>query len=130
MGSRFEAVCSVCGMRYPVNDGGGFFFHLLHCDTCGGDRRIGFDSLGEIHLRYIKGLGEPWCGASVEADRKVQETFPGEPLDEQEYHTLVEEIAGTCTCGGKFTFAGKPRCPRCRSTEYREDPHRERVLYD
>jgi hypothetical protein len=120
----------VCTKRFPVNDGGGFFFHLLHCDTCGKEKKIGFDQLGESHLRYIKGLGGPWCVASLEADQKVRDTFPGEPLDEKEYHTFVEEFAGTCSCGGTYTFDAKPRCPRCHSSEYIQDPHGERAFYD
>jgi len=129
-GSRFEAVCSVCTMRFPVNDGGGFFFHLLRCDTCGQEKRIGFDTLGEIHLRYIKGLGGPWCVASTDADKKVQVSFPGEPIDEKEYHAFVEKSAGLCSCGGNYTFDAKPRCPRCHASEYTRDPHGERAFYD
>jgi uncharacterized OB-fold protein len=66
----------------------------------------------------------------MEADKKIQEFFPGDPLDEKEYHTRVEQFAGKCKCGGKFSFLGKPRCPKCHSSEYTEDPHGMRTFCD
>jgi hypothetical protein len=61
MGLRPGAVCSICGKRFTVNDGGGFFFHLLHCDACGKAKEIAFDKLGEMHLRCIRDWGTLVC---------------------------------------------------------------------
>lgn len=130
MGSRFSAICNACGTHFAVNDGGGFFFHLLHCDACGTERAIGFDEIGEPHLRYLKGLKVPYCMASAEHDRRVRETFPGEPMTEEEYHAAVEELCGTCDCGGHFRFDAPARCPRCHSTDRREDPEGSFICYD
>jgi hypothetical protein len=54
--------------------------------------------------------------------KKIQESFSGEPLDKEEYHRLVEQVAGICNCGGKFTFLSKSRCPKCHSSDYTQDP--------
>ena len=130
MGSQFNAICSKCGEKFTVSDGGGFFFHLLHCNKCGKEKSIGFDELGEIHLRYIKGGVGPYCIASMDSDKKIQESFPGEPLNEKEYNKQVEHFAGICNCGGKFKFSGKSRCPKCHSLKYTQDQNGEFWFYD
>ena len=120
MGSQFQAKCKSCGHEFTAEDGGGFFFHLLHCDKCGRAKDISFRQLGEIHLRYLKGLPNGYCSASAEHDRIVRETYLGEPLSEDNYHEAVESIAGHCRCRGKYTFDASPRCPKCRSLDLEE----------
>ena len=100
MGCRFEARCLDCGRRFMVDSGGGFRFHLLHCDTCGKTKSVRFEELGLIHLRYLKGLPGPYCVASSEHDRYVQEHLDLEPLPEDDYQREVEAVAGNCRCGG------------------------------
>ncbi|MGZ7162385.1 MAG: hypothetical protein ACXVI8_07020 [Halobacteriota archaeon] len=121
MEAEYRARCLHCGHTFSVRQGGGFAFHLLHCDTCGEDVSIGFDELGEAHLRYSKGLPGSYCAASSCFDREIPERYPGTPLSEEEYHKIVEQIAGGCSCGGSFTFDAPPRCPRCRSKELEHD---------
>ena len=104
--------------------------HLLHCDTCGAEKGIDFDEIGEPHLRYLKGLKVPYCMASAEHDRHVRETYQGEPMTEEEYHVAVEELCGRCDCGGQFRLDAPARCPRCRSADYRLDPKGEFIYYD
>ena len=122
MGHSYGAICSKCGEKFTVYEGGGFFFHLLHCNKCGKEKSIGFDELGEIHLRYVKGLPGPYCIASQNSDKEIRETYPGQPLGEREYNKLVENFAGDCSCGGKFKFSSKSRCPKCHSLKYTRDP--------
>lgn len=130
MGYSYTAYCRKCRSSFKVNDGGGFFFHLLRCDSCGGERSIGFDEIGEPHLRYLKGLDGPYCLASAEHDRHVRENYPGEPMGEEEYHGAVEEICGRCDCGGRFRFDAPPRCPKCRTAYEKTGGERPDVLYD
>lgn len=120
MGQEKNATCRECGHRFTIKDGGGFHFHLLRCEECGSTKDIGFDELGEIHLRYLKGLEAPYCIATSEHDEYVRENYDGEPLEEEEYESKVEEIAGKCKCGGQFRFDAKPRCPKCKSVEIEE----------
>jgi hypothetical protein len=75
MGQSYEAICSKCGETFMIPEGGGFYFHRLHCNKCGTGKDIGFDDLGEIHLRYIKESPSPYCIASWESDKKIKETF-------------------------------------------------------
>jgi len=42
MGMSYEAICNDCGAKFTANEGGGFVFHLLHCDRCGAERAISF----------------------------------------------------------------------------------------
>ena len=130
MGNRYTAICEKCGDKFEVNNGGGFFFHLLHCDQCGKEKSISFDELGDIHLRYVKGLSVPYCMVSAEKDKRIQEEYPGTPLSEDEYHAEVERMAGQCHCGGEFKFDASPRCPKCKSAAFSEDPDGEYVMYD
>ncbi len=120
MGCTFEAECRDCGHQFRGHDGGGFFFHRLRCGTCGDDKGLSFEEIGEPHLRYLKGLKVPYCLASEEHDRDVRENYPGEPISEEEYHRQVEAIAGACHCGGHFRFKAPLRCPNCRSANVRK----------
>ena len=106
MGCKFDAICDSCGSEFSANFGGGFFFHLLHCEDCGVEMAIRFEELGDLHFRYLKGLNGHYCLASAEHDRIIREIFPGPPLTEQEYRRKVEDLAGYCACGGKFDGNG------------------------
>jgi len=117
MGYSYTASCRECGAEFIAREGGGFFFHLLHCDHCGHEKAVSFQELGKIHLKYIKGLDVPYCSVSADFDSWVQENYPGAPITRGEYHLAIEELAGKCACGGQYRMAGKPRCPRCHSTD-------------
>jgi hypothetical protein len=131
MGHSYKAKCNNCGHKFTASDGGGFRFHLLHCDQCGKEKSVGFDKLGDTHLRYLKGLSRPYAVATSEYDKHVQENYPGEPLDEKEYNRLVEQFAGKCKkkgCNGHYRFDAPPMCPKCGSIELEEGE--VTVLYD
>ena len=68
VGSKYGAICGACGRKFSVSEGGGFTFHLLRCDRCGATREMSFEELGEVHLRYLKGLPGPYAIASAEHD--------------------------------------------------------------
>ena len=106
MGRSYHVKCLQCGNNFDVNSGGGFFFHLLHCDFCGKDKSIGFDEIGELHLRYIKGLPGPYCVASSSLDQHIKDNYPGEPMSEGEYHAAVEQIAAACDCESRRVGPG------------------------
>jgi len=90
----FIVKCNSCGKELEIRERGGFTFHLLHCDICGAEKMISFDELGDIHLRYIKGLDMPYSIATMEAEKDIKENYPSEPISEDEYLKLVEEYAG------------------------------------
>lgn len=35
-----------------------------------------------------------------------------------------------CDCGRRFTSTASPRCPECRSDDFREDPQGEQIMFD
>lgn len=120
MGHQVSSKCVECGNTFTVDHGGGFVFHLLRCDKCGKTKSIGFDRLGELHLRYLKGLPGPYCVGTSEHDKHVREHVDVEPISEHEYHRGVEKIAGKCRCRGKYVFDAPPRCPKCHSANIKE----------
>jgi hypothetical protein len=128
VGQTFEAECRDCGKPFRSAEGGGFSFHLLHCDTCGDPKALSFEEIGEPHLRYLKGLKGPYCIPSAEHDREVRQHDPGEPISEEEYHRQAEAIAGNCHCGGRFHFDAPVRCPNCRSANVRRG--KSLICYD
>jgi len=130
MGNSYGAICRKCGARFPVNVGGGFTFHLLHCTKCGEEKVVGFDEIGEMHAAYLKGLPGPYAVATSRHDAGVRNTFPGEAISEKEYHKEVEAFAGNCHCSGRFTFRAKPACPTCGSKVFDEDPDVGFTCYD
>lgn len=132
MGSTSGYICRTCGARFTINDGGGFFFDLLHCDTCGKAKSVGHEELGAIHLGYVKGLPGPYAVNRSEMDRRVQHEYAGEPLSEAAYHAAAEATLEPCTCGGRFRYDAVARCFECRSTSEKWDLDLEApsVLYD
>ena len=130
MGKTYGAICDKCGCRFEAREGGGFFFHVLHCDTCGEEKIIPFDELGEAHLRYIKGHPGPHSKNTRSLDKFVEKNCPDAPLSEDEYFAIVEEVAGDHECGGHFTLEAPARCPRCGSADLRDDPDAPSVPYD
>ena len=117
MGCSGDAKCRKCGKEFEYSDGGGFFFHLVRCDRCGKTKSILFSKLGDLHLRFLKGLPGPYAYATRDMDRKVQEEHPGEPIDEEEYIEGIEKLAGNCRCRGKYRFSAPIRCPACLSDD-------------
>ena len=119
MTDTFKAKCRECRISFTVLRGGGIFYHLVRCENCGKTKAIDFDD--EQYLRCLKGLGMPYCVASSEHDRYMQEHVQVEPISEDEYNRGIDAIAGTCLCGGKYCLDAPPRCPKCRSTRIDED---------
>lgn len=130
MGSRFEVTCDGRDHQFMVDEGGGFLFHLLHCDACGHEKLVSFADLGDLHARYLKGLPGPYCVASEASDEWIKQHHPGPPLSEKEYESEVERIAARCTCGGQYRFDAPPRCPKCRSAGLTQNPGGQFILYD
>lgn len=75
MGARFDVICKDCGTKYEAEMGGRFLFHDLHCDKCGKGKGVSFRDLGEIHLKYIKGLDIPYCVATGASDKYIQDNY-------------------------------------------------------
>ena len=132
MGSASGYLCRTCGTRFRVRSGGGFYFDLLHCDTCGKAKNIGHQELGEIHLRFVKGLPGPYAVARSAMDRRIQREYPGEPLTRDEYAAAAEATLEPCPCGGRFRYGAQARCPACRSTSklWDRDPKAPGRFYD
>ncbi|MCF8131316.1 MAG: hypothetical protein K9N10_22625 [Deltaproteobacteria bacterium] len=120
MGHIAGKKCLDCGCTFMEEHGGGFSFHLVRCDECGGTKQIGFDEIGELHLQYLKGLDGAYCIASSEHDKNVQEHAQVDPITEDEYNRGIDVAAGKCECGGKYTLDAPHRCPECRSTNLEE----------
>jgi hypothetical protein len=125
MGSAISQICRECGARFRARDGGGFMFDLLHCDTCGGDRVVTHEDLGDIHLGYVKGLPGPYAVSRSRMDAEIKATYPGPALSQEAYHAGAEATLARCAFGGTFRYDAPPRCPGCRSTadHWDKDPH-------
>jgi hypothetical protein len=132
MGQQSGFICKACGTRFIASSGGGFRFDLLHCDTCGETRHVGHQELGDIHLRFVKGLPGSYAVVRAEMDRRIQREYPGEPLTRDEYHAAAEATLDPCACGGRFRYDAPARCPECRSTSehWDRDPDASMLFYD
>ena len=130
MGILRSMICGNCLHHFAVSKGGGFSFHLLRCDRCGGTKNIDFTELGDLHSAYLKGLSGPHAVVSRQRDLRVNAGHSGPPLSGPEYHAAVENSLEPHDCGGRFRFDAPPRCPKCRSTEMELDPHGQEIMYD
>ena len=129
MGSSFTALCKKCGHKFTANVGGGFLFHLLHCDRCGRAKGI---ERKEIEKAYLQLRNDPKVShrtVSQKHDDLVHIMYPGNPISSKEHYRIAEELAGRCTCGGKYLVDAPPRCPKCKSDEF-EDSGEYRLMYD
>ena len=129
MGSIYRATCKSCGHEFHVSEGGGMLFHILRCDRCASEKSMTFDEIGDPHLRYLKGLPGSYSTATGAHDEAARNTYQGEPISESEYRSAVEEMAGSCECGGSHRFDAPPRCAECRSLDIEKDPEPE-ILFD
>lgn len=102
MGKRYTAICNDCNEKFIVRRGGGLFFHLLHCDTCGKEKTI---SIGDLRVE----------------DRTMTE------VERVEY--LAGQCSCGDPPGG-YKVGAPPRCPKCRSTEHKMDPSEPMAMYD
>ena len=117
MGISYIATCRKCQTRFRASEHGGVNFHLLHCDNCGAEKTVSHKDLGKIHLKFIKGLPIPYSSASAKFDTFIQKFYPVASIGEKEYFHAIEEYAGKCICGGKYSMKAGPRCPQCNSPE-------------
>jgi hypothetical protein len=109
-----EATCLDCGTRFTVQSGGGFLFHVLHCDSCGETKSVAFTDLGPLYERHLRGFPISPGMSAEQHERHIQELLAHAP---QPYDDLgIEAILGKCHCGGRFRFQAPPRCPQCHST--------------
>jgi hypothetical protein len=106
VGSEHVAICTNCGTRCTVREGGGFFFEIVHCERCGRAKSVGFDELGSL---------SPIQGADTQSEA---------------YRSAVERIAGRHRCSGHYRLKAPPRCPRCRSTDLEVDLDGPFLQYD
>lgn len=72
MGSSTRVSCRKCRHHLFVQEGGGFSFHLLHCDRCGRTKSVNFTALGNLHAAYLKGLPGPYAMASWQHDLQAK----------------------------------------------------------
>ncbi|MFA6572466.1 MAG: hypothetical protein WCT77_14655 [Bacteroidota bacterium] len=129
MGHQFLAKCRKCGKEFEVSEGGGFFFHLLHCTDCGKEKSVSFDEIKELHSKFNKGSNAPYAVASREQDKLIQDNPDIEPIDLVTNYREIETMLEKCRCGGSFTFKAKARCPKCKSDDY-IDTGISTILYD
>jgi hypothetical protein len=132
MGGSSGYRCRACGAKFQVSSGGGFFFDLLHCDSCGESKSVGHQELGDIHLAFVKGLPGVYAVARADMDRRIQREYAGQPLTRAEYHAAAEATLDPCSCGGRFRYDAQARCPGCRSTKelWDRDLNAPAVHYD
>jgi hypothetical protein len=108
-----------CGHTFTVHQETGCKAHLLHCVSCGRDKRIRQEDLQDLYHRSLATLTiSPLLGIKCQA-KPVRPLFSDEPIDCRKYKHMVENLAGSCICGAVFRFSGKPRCPGCRSAVIR-----------
>jgi len=132
MGSGAGYICKSCGTSFGASEGGGFYFDLLHCDTCGETHTVRHEDLGDIHLGFVKGLPGPYAVTRAAMDRQIRQGYPGAPLSRDEYHAAAEATLDPCPCGGRFRYDAPARCPGCRSTSemWDLDPKAPQMFYD
>ena len=106
MGMAYDATCQQCGHRFEVSEGGGFVFHMLHCEKRGKTKTISFD---QVRQACYKGGRQEVSGHDTD---------------------VAEALAGNCRCRGSYLVDAPARCPKCRSSDFERDPDGGMLMYD
>jgi hypothetical protein len=119
MGHYSKAQCHDCGEVYEEHIGGSFTSQGLKCDKCGKTMEIHCHDIPELSIQL---LGyEDYCAvARILPDKNSRDRKKLKRISLEEFNRGVEEFAGKCDCGGKYTFDAPPRCPKCCSTNIKE----------
>lgn len=107
MGMKKGFICKSCEKKFNFRVGGGRYFHLLHCDTCGKEKTISFFEL-----------------------QKRGHSITEELFWDKNYQQELEANILSCECGGLFKFYAVTRCPNCKGTDIEDDPNACFVMYD
>lgn len=100
IGMSFGVICKGCGHKYMVNIGGGFFFDLSHCDTCGAEK--------SVQTSFRRGLPQGRNGDIPNKKSKPK----------------------NAVVAGHFSDTASARCLVCKSPDYKKDPNGDRIMYD
>ncbi|MFW6163697.1 MAG: hypothetical protein ACODAJ_13085 [Planctomycetota bacterium] len=125
-----RVMCRACGWRGEVVEGGAPGLYLLHCESCGEPRRVTREELGDIYLRYLKGLPEDARQMVAGYDPAAVEACVGAPLTLEALFAAIETHAGRCSCGGTLSLEAPPRCRRCRCDDLADDPDGPGIRYE
>lgn len=107
MGEFYDALCNDCGTKFEVCEGSGMNAMPLHCTQCGKEWTWNF---GDDPVPWVMDYG-PRPGDFIITNAEGPDPPP-------------------CECGGTFRVDASPRCPNCRSTNFRRDPLGRMGLYD
>lgn len=116
MAHVYHTECLDCREVFTVARGGGFYFYIVRCDTCGQSRNVPLP-----HLRLRTPGGSSGI-SSPEYHGDDREHAPVGPGSQDERHRRIEARVGRCRCGGQFSPDAPPRCPKCRSARLKEGP--------
>jgi hypothetical protein len=101
MGRHVRVTCKHCSTVFEAFDGGGFRFHMLHCQQCGDALSVNQDDMGD--------------------------TFQA---DEDGQNAWVAKNVPPCSCGGRYTLKARGRCPKCNSDDWDMGNAKLEMLYD
>ena len=123
MGEMYDAICNGCETKFDVSEGSGMFAMPFHCDQCGATWVWVFDP-DQGGGTFIEDE-EPGSPSKAPPESSQQE----QPRDV--WSLLAEKPQPPpCECGGTFKSGAPPRCPKCRSADFRRDPLGHTILYD
>lgn len=105
MGQMIRSTCADCGKVAHQIDGAMMAGYRPRCADCGRAQLVPVEDVVEDEAEQTDASAGP---GGHEAD--------GESAWSRRQRRVLE-LAGTCTCGGRFTADAPLRCPSCRSTD-------------
>lgn len=105
MGEMYDVICNECETEFEVSEGSGMNAMPLHCTEC-----------GKVWLWEFGDDPVPWFIDTDDGDFIVTNAQGPNPPP--------------CECGGTFRGDASPKCPQCRSTDFRRDPFGQMTIYD
>lgn len=121
MGEIYGAICNACEAKFEVSEGSGMYSMPFHCNVCGKD----------WDWEFAQEKGEFIEDGSGTEEIPQKDVSPEEQNDKDVW-TLLREKPNPplCECGGTFDVSAPPRCPNCRSADFRRDPDGRMILWD
>jgi hypothetical protein len=119
----YDAICNGCETKFEVSEGSGMFAMPFHCNVCG---KVWDWVFGRDEGTFIEDEDGPTNNGPPSKDAACG----GENRDDVWSMLGEKPNPPPCECGGTFDVSAPPRCPNCRSTDFRRDPLGRTILYD
>lgn len=112
MGHAYEYRCSRCRKKELIHFGCGMGAKVFHCDSCGKENFVPLIELWKNSSRISKTTNDK--NSNLNFDPLINpESLKKDVKSLDAYLSVIEDLIGRCSCGGRWSPIAQPSCPSC-----------------